>query len=126
LKRSNQPFWIRIPDDWISNVFGYTDVVFYKGLVVAEGHGDTIVSFKFNNPHPDALNDPNFTYYEKLATTRYCVPAQNYFGYIYFVKSLNGDLWLVILYQIVPKTFSYRGDVYKFWNWTPRMEDLYK
>jgi hypothetical protein len=72
-----------------------------------------IVSFKFNIPSPDDINDPNFTYYEKLATTTYSIPSQNYGGTVYLVKSSNEDLWLVGRYETVLHKFSYKFDVYK-------------
>ncbi|KAK2419022.1 hypothetical protein QL285_041162 [Trifolium repens] len=113
LKRPNQPFWIPILNDPDLRVFYFSDVVFYKGLIVAEDSGYNIVSFKLNNPPPDDLNDPNFTHYEKLATTEYHIPADEYGGAIYLVKSLHGDLWLVRRYEIIRHTFSYTIDVYK-------------
>jgi hypothetical protein len=113
LKRPNQPFWIPILNDPALRVFYFSDVVFYKGLIVAEDSGYNIVSFKLNNPPPDDLNDPNFTHYEKLATTEYHIPADEYGGAIYLVKSLHGDLWLVRRYEIIRHTFSYTIDVYK-------------
>jgi hypothetical protein len=113
LKRANQSFWIPILNDPTSRVFSFLDVAFHKGLIVAEDCGHYIVSFKFNNPSPDDINDPNFTYYEKLATTRYSIPGQNYGGSVYLVKSSNGDLWLVRRYETVLHKFSYKFDVYK-------------
>jgi hypothetical protein len=106
-KRASQPFWIHIAHE-----FAINNVVFYKGLLFADCEGHTIISFKFNNP-PNS-NNPNFTYYAKIASTRYSVPSQCYYEKIYFVKSLNGDIWMVRRYFInrYDKS-SYKLDVYK-------------
>ena len=91
-KRASQSFRIHV------NGYGcyFTNVLFYKGLIFADSHGDTIVSFKFNNPPCGDSNDPNFTYYEKIARTPYINPEQSYYSRrAYFVKSLTGDIWMV-------------------------------
>lgn len=108
--RASQSFWIRV----YKNELWCTNVVFYKGLIFADNLGHTIVSFKFNNPPCDDSNDPNFTYYEKIASTRYSVPTQSYCEGLYFVKSLNGDIWLVRRNLINQNDkSSYNFDVYK-------------
>jgi len=94
----------------LAREFAITSVVFYKGLIFADSHGHTIVSFKINNPPYDDSYDPNFTYYEKIASTRYSVPTQCYDERLYFVKSLNGDIWMVRRYLIV---LDQSLDVYK-------------
>jgi len=104
-KRACQPFWIHIAHE-----FAITSVVFYKDLIFADNHGHTIVSFKINNPPCDDSYNPNFTYYEKIASTRYSVPTQCYDERLYFVKSLNGDIWMVRRYLIV---LDQSLDVYK-------------
>jgi len=109
-KRAYQPFWIPI----VTNLLYFNDVVFYKGMLVAETHSDTIQSFKFNTPPPpDRSNDPNFTYYEKITSTEYRARAQNYVGQTHLVKSLNGEIWMVKRYLIDIKKLSYGLDVYK-------------
>ncbi|XP_045796694.1 uncharacterized protein LOC123890971 [Trifolium pratense] len=116
LKRANQPFWIPILNNPTPRRFSFTDVVFHKGLIVAADLGHRIVSFKLNNLPPDDLNDPNFTYYEKLATTEYYnhIPSQDYCGFVYLVKSLHGDLWLVRRnFEIILNKLSYTIDVYE-------------
>ncbi|RHN46852.1 hypothetical protein MtrunA17_Chr7g0246661 [Medicago truncatula] len=109
-KRASQPFWIHL----LAHQFDITDVVFYKGLVFADSEGDAIISFKFNNPPCDDSYDPNFTYYEKIARIRNSVPSQCYNEILYFVKSLNGDIWMVRRYLINWRDkSSYKIDVYK-------------
>lgn len=109
-KRPNQPFWIPI----VTNLLYFNDVVFYKGMLVGETHSDTIQSFNFNTPPPPVRSyDPNFTYYAKITSTGYCVPAQGYAGQTHLVKSLNGDIWMVKRYLIDIKKLSYGLDVYK-------------
>jgi len=94
-KRPSQSFWIRVD----TNEFSFTDVVFYKGLVFADST-DTIVSYKLNNPSSDDSFDPNFAYYEKMASTPISFPEQYYYGRAYygrayFVKSLTGEIWMM-------------------------------
>ncbi|AES80178.2 hypothetical protein MtrunA17_Chr7g0247731 [Medicago truncatula] len=89
-KRPSQSFWIRVN----TNEFSFTGVVFYKGLIFAD-NTDTIVSFKLNNPSSDDSFDPNFAYYEKMASTPIWFPEQYYYGRAYFVKSLTGDIWMM-------------------------------
>jgi len=108
-RRANQPFWIPI----VTNLSYFNDVAFYKGMLVADAHSDTIQSFKFNTPPPDRSNDPNFTYYENITSTKYRVRAQDYAGQTHLVKSLNGDIWMVKRYLIYVKKLSYGLDVYK-------------
>jgi len=91
-KRPSQSFWIRVD----TNEFSFSNVVFYKGLVFADKCRDTIVSFKLNDPPSDDSNDPNFSYYEKMASTPYMIPKLlSYYGPAYFVKSLTGDIWMM-------------------------------
>jgi len=107
-KRATQSFWIRVN----SNEFHFTDVVFYKGLIFADWLRETIVSFKFNNPPCNDSNDPNFTYYEKIASTPYIDPEQSYYGCrAYFLKSLTGDIWMVRRYKV--DEHSFKLHVYK-------------
>ncbi|AES80177.2 DUF295 family protein [Medicago truncatula] len=95
-KRPSQSFWIRVN----TNEFSFTDVVFYKGLIFVDST-DTIVSFKLNNPSSDDSFDPNFSYYEKMASTPYFFPPElysygrTYNGRAYFVKSLTRDIWMM-------------------------------
>jgi len=81
-------------------------------LVFADSDGDTIVSFKLNNPPCDDSNDPNFTYYEKIARTPYIDPEQSYYSpRAYFVKSLTGDIWMVRRRKV--DKHSFKLHVYK-------------
>ncbi|AES80046.1 DUF295 family protein [Medicago truncatula] len=108
-KTANQPFWIRVD----KKEFSFNDVVFYKGLLIADQDGEYIVSFKINNPPGGHSYDRKFTYYEKIATA-YSVPVQNYMGNTFFVKSFNDDIWKVRKYAIDrDRPASYTLDVYK-------------
>jgi len=103
-----------ILDSADKNEFSFNDVVFYKGLLIADQDGDYIVSFKINNPPGGHSHDRKFTYYEKITTTAYSVPVQNYLGNTFVVKSFNDDIWKVRRYAIDrDRPSSYTLDVYK-------------
>jgi len=107
-KRPSQSFWIRVD----TNEFPFTNVVFYKGLVFADSSRNTIVSFKLNNRPFDDSNDPNFSYYEKMASTPYMIPKLScYYGRAYFVKSLTGDIWM--MRRCLIDQFSIKPHVFK-------------
>ena len=108
-KRASQSSWIRVH----ASEFSFTNVVFYKGLVFADTEGDIIVSFKFNDPPCNDSNDPNFIYFEKIASTPYFLPEECYYRNAYFVKSLTGDIWMVKRCLVDPQKHSYKLFVFK-------------
>ncbi|XP_058784106.1 F-box protein SKIP23-like [Vicia villosa] len=90
--KAGQKNWTYIHD--IHDVFNiFNDVIFYKDLVYAVGHSNTIISFDFSY-----LKD------EKVIPKVVSLKEDDYADRTYLVKSLEGDLWLV------RKFMGYPGD----------------
>lgn len=80
--------WTKVLDYVDDDYFYFRDVIFYKGLVYATGRWNKIVSF-------DICNSKNSFDCEKIIPNVVSPWGDDFAHRAYFVKSLEGDLWLV-------------------------------